>query len=90
MAICRSAPLLPTETVLARLATEPAPRATLLLPCALAPLPSAVALLPAAAAPAPPATALSPVAAGAARFCVLLTWNMPEVPLLMLLICVSV
>ncbi|MNN93206.1 hypothetical protein D3C81_2116120 [compost metagenome] len=75
---------------MSRLATEPAPSATALLPWALAPLPSAVLLAPDALDPTPPAAELAPVAAGAARLLLLLTWNMPEVPLLMLLICVSV
>ncbi|MOA09236.1 hypothetical protein D3C78_1290540 [compost metagenome] len=96
LVIWRSAPALPTETVLARSATELAPRATEffalavtleplpiateLSPAALALVPTAMLLLPLATAPAPPETASVPLAFGFGSLLVLFTWNMPSVP----------
>ncbi|MCY1296891.1 hypothetical protein D9M71_371570 [compost metagenome] len=84
LVICRSLPALPTDTLLARSATELAPRATELSAVAWALEPIAVLLAPEAMAPAPPAVASAPVGRGCARRLVLFTWNMPSVPLSML------
>src|SRR5690606_16312982 len=60
----RSLPVLPTETVLARSATEPWPSATELSPDAVAPRPIAVAPAPLATAPWPTTAAGLASAAG--------------------------
>ncbi|MDT4860425.1 hypothetical protein FQZ97_949860 [compost metagenome] len=104
LVIWRSAPAEPTETVLARSATELAPRATEFFslaleplpiatefsPAALALVPTAMLLLPLAVDPAPPATASVPVAFGFGSLLVLFTWNMPSVPLLILVTRLSI
>ncbi|CAJ0809165.1 hypothetical protein LMG19083_04865 [Ralstonia psammae] len=62
LVIWRSLPAVPTDTVLARVATELAPRATELSATALAPAPRATALLPEASELAPMAVVGSAVA----------------------------
>ncbi|MNP73065.1 hypothetical protein D3C76_1697300 [compost metagenome] len=47
-------------------------------------MPTAMLFPPEAEAPAPPASALSPVTTGLDRLLVLFTWNIPSVPLAIL------